>query len=106
MIIDLICLSIIITFIVDLSGIVDVIKRLIWSYLYPKIEYKGLSFKPFDCSLCMMFWSGLLYLIITNNVSIVTISLVCFMSFNMINMYNLLVTINDLINKLWIELQR
>jgi len=61
-ILNLIKLLFIVVFIIDYSGVVDYIKRLIWRIINGnKIEYKWFQLKPFDCSLCMSFWTILIY---------------------------------------------
>lgn len=97
-ILNLILLQIIIVFIIDLSGIVPHIKTFISSYLTNhKIKSSDFSFKPFDCSLCMMHWVGLIY-IICIGFTIPLYCLVCILSLFTAPMSNLLLTIIDKIN--------
>lgn len=64
--INLLCIQIIIVFIIDLSGVVDYIQPLVWKWLFPKLPYKeSVVIKPWFCSLCMTWWSGILYILIT-----------------------------------------
>lgn len=81
MILDLICLAVIIIIIVDISGFIDSIKSGI-SFLITKgkIVKSDYRLMPFDCSFCMIFWAGLIYLIITENLSLLTITLVLLLS--------------------------
>lgn len=51
-----------IVFIVDYSGVVLYIKKLIWRFLNGnKLPFQYYQIKPFDCSLCMSFWVLLIY---------------------------------------------
>lgn len=63
--INLLIITSIIVFIVDLSGIIPHIKQ----YLHRKYirvgDWTNLSLKPLDCSLCLTFWTGLIYLLFT-----------------------------------------
>lgn len=104
-IINLIIISIIISFIIDLSGIVENIKRFIWKLLYPKLAYKHLTIKPFDCSLCMNFWVSIIYIILINKFTLPYILLICILSFLETEITGVLNTIKYLINKLitWIQ---
>lgn len=77
MIIDILLLAAIWVFILDISGFADEIKSLIASYFKVKPENLKIN-KPFFCSLCMTFWTGLLYLIITSNFSLIS---VCYLLF-------------------------
>lgn len=36
--------------------------------------------KPLDCSLCMTFWSGLIYLLVTGNFTLPFITVVCLLA--------------------------
>lgn len=63
---ELLLLAIIVVFIVDISGIVDTMKRALSRWLSVKIE----RIKPFDCSLCMVWWCGLAYLLIIGRFSL------------------------------------
>lgn len=60
----MICL--ILVFIIDISGIIDEIKHLIWKVVVgKKRQYQSFKFKPVECSLCMTWWCGLIYLCFT-----------------------------------------
>lgn len=78
---ELLWISIIVCFIIDLSGIIDSIKHCIWKWLKGDVPYKDFSFKPFDCSLCMIFWIGLIYLVVIGKFTIPNIVIVCMLSF-------------------------
>lgn len=69
--IDLLLIACIVVFIVDISGFVDSVKSGIKYVLTKgKISNSNYRIKPFDCSLCMTFWTGLIYLYITKNFTI------------------------------------
>lgn len=69
--IDILLLAVIVVIIIDISGITDSIKSLI-----KRIATKGMmsdpnySLKPLDCSFCLTFWSGVVYMLITNSLSL------------------------------------
>ena len=78
--INIILITAIVTFIVDISGVIDTIKYVLWKK-YVKIgNYKNLQIKPLSCSLCMTFWVGLLYLIFTHKFTVPYIAFVCLCS--------------------------
>lgn len=64
---DLLCLAFVVCFIVDLSGGVQTLK----SWL--KVE----RLAPLDCSLCMTFWAGLAYLLISGRFAFAPLVWVC-----------------------------
>ncbi len=69
--IDIIWIAIIWVVILDISGFMDHlkswIKRLVTGGRMSDPNY---SLKPIDCSFCMTFWSGLVYLWITHTFSL------------------------------------
>ena len=66
--INLTLITAIVVFIVDISGAVDSLKSgLKWILTKGKMKNSDYQLKPLDCSLCMTFWSGIIYLLITNN---------------------------------------
>lgn len=71
MIIDLIYITALVCFIVDISGFVDTLKQFIFKCALGKaVKYKDFSFKPFDCSLCATWWACIIYLIICGELSL------------------------------------
>lgn len=63
---NLLLISLILVFIIDISGFVDTVKRLVWKWVFNgKREYQDFDLKPFTCSLCSTWWAGILYLCFT-----------------------------------------
>lgn len=61
---NLLFIQLICVLVIDISGFIDSVKYGI-SYIltkgkFPKTEFR---IKPIDCSLCMTFWTGLIYII-------------------------------------------
>ena len=78
---NLIFIQLIAVFIIDLSGFVDTMKNKISSLLTGgRIKSSDYRIRPFDCSLCMTFWSGLIYLFIVNRFTLPLIAFVCLLS--------------------------
>lgn len=100
--INLFILTCIIVFVVDLSGFVDeMVKRLYYKYI--KVgDYHTLipKLKPLTCSLCLSFWVGLFYLLITSQFTILMIGYVCLLAFLSPIIGDILVMIKDAINKI------
>lgn len=72
----------ILVYLIDCSGFVDSVKLFISDLLTRgKIKTTNFSLKPFTCSLCMVWWVGLLYIIITGNFTILNLLLVSMLSF-------------------------
>lgn len=81
-IIDLILINLITVFIIDQSGVVDSFKSIMKSILTKgKMKDPDYSLKPFDCSLCMTFWLSLIYLFVTNHISVPYFAIACLNSY-------------------------
>ena len=76
MLLNLLLIAACVTLIVDISGIVDSIKYLIGKKLNIK-NYLEIKLKPFDCSFCMNFWVGLIY--------------ICICEFTLLNLFYILI---------------
>ena len=100
--INLFLLTCIIVFVVDLSGFVDeMVKRLYYKYI--KVgDYHTLipKLKPLTCSLCLSFWAGLIYLLITSQFNLLMIGYVCLLSFLTPIIGDILIMIKDVLNKI------
>lgn len=60
-------ISVIVVIIIDLSGFIESIKSGL-KYIVTKGRMSGSDYrlKPLDCSFCMTFWTGLVYLLVTH----------------------------------------
>lgn len=91
--IDILMIAAICVFIIDLSGFVESVKDGIGRWLKIKVG----SIKPFDCSLCVTFWVGLIWLFCTGQFYLQNILVVCMMAFCTIPIKELMMTIKELI---------
>lgn len=55
------------------SGFPDTIKKIWFKIRYPKRAYNYITLKPFDCPLCLTFWTTLIFLYLTNGFSLIII---------------------------------
>lgn len=76
MLLDLFFITLIIVFVIDISGIIDEMETILSKWLKGKARIP----KPFSCSLCMSWWTGLFYLLCTGNFNITCIAIVCLFS--------------------------
>lgn len=68
---DLFLIQIIVVIIIDLSGVVDHFKSFLKRILTKgRLSDPNYSFKPLDCSFCITFWTGLVYLLVTHSLSL------------------------------------
>lgn len=77
MLLDLLYLTLIIVFITDISGVVSHIETALAKWL----KVRKVSVPLLTCSLCQTWWVGLLYLLITHNVTLGGIALVALFAY-------------------------
>ena len=67
--IDLFEITVIVVIIIDISGFIDSIKNLVGKAL----RINNVSLKLIECSFCSNWWLSLLYIYVTNNLTLSTI---------------------------------
>lgn len=78
---NLLLIQFIVVVIIDDSGVIDSIKRLISRTLTKgKIETTDFDLKPFSCSYCSNFWVGIIYLLCVGQFTIPYIAFVLLLS--------------------------
>lgn len=86
MIINLLLIAVIVVFVVDESGFTWTLKTWL-SKLLNKMQGKNIytkdniDIRPFECSLCMTFWCGTLYLIVSGSLTLMAFACVCIMAY-------------------------
>lgn len=94
-IVNMLIITAVVCFIVDLSGIVDTIKHFLWKKYINAGDYHNLALKPLDCSLCMTWWSCLLYIILSGHFTIPYIGLCAGLALISSNVSDLLRYVKD-----------
>ena len=94
--IDLFEITVIVVIIVDISGFIDSIKNLIGKVLH----INNVKLKPLDCSFCLNFWVSLIYLLITNELSITAVMVTLLLSTMTTIIKDVIYLIRDLIGKI------
>lgn len=104
--INIFLITFIIVFIIDLSGFIDSIKTFIQFLVYKiyGLRINEFRIKPFDCSLCMSFWTNIIYIYIINEVTILNIAFISICAFSTRFIYDFVQTFYNYINKLLIKL--
>jgi hypothetical protein len=78
---DLFFIAVVVVVIIDLSGFIDSVKSGLkrWA-TRGRMSDPNYTLKPIDCSFCMTFWTGLVYLLATGITlwSVVWLLLLCF----------------------------
>ena len=101
MILNLFIISVIWVLILDLCGFAHTIDKLLYRIFYKGRAYReDAHFPPFDCSMCMTWWSGLLYLLITGSLTLPYIAFLLLFAWLTTIEKDILIFIKDLIIKL------
>ena len=99
-IVELILVALITIYVVDLSGFTDTWLKFLSAYKGRKIT----ELKPFSCSLCMVWWVCLTYLVTTSQLTLSLVAFTALLSFLSIPMGQILVLLREvmlhIINKL------
>ena len=69
---NIVSIAILCCFVIN-SGAVDSLKRALWRWLKGNVPYRDFPLKPFDCELCLTWWSGVLYLLFCGNLSLLAL---------------------------------
>lgn len=100
-VLNLIIISLVNVLIIDISGFVQSVKSLISKLLTNKqIDTTNFSLKPFDCSFCMTFWTGLLYTLVIGQFTLVNLLIILLLAFMTEPVYRILLLIKDMILKI------
>lgn len=77
--IDILLIAVICVIIIDLSGVTDSIKSALKRIVTKgRMSDPNYSLKPIDCSFCITFWTGLIYMLITHSLTLwMTAYLLC-----------------------------
>lgn len=99
--INILLIAVICVCIIDISGFIDTLKSALSKLLTKgKLTNSNYSLKPIDCSLCMTWWLGLIYLIICNSVSLLNIAILLLIAVSTPIINDIIRLIQDLIIKL------
>jgi len=100
-ILNLFIISIIWVLILDLSGFAQTIDKTLYKIFYRGRAYReDAHFKPWDCSLCMSWWTGLLYLLITHTLSLLNIAILLAFAWSTMMEKDIFIFIKDIVTKL------
>lgn len=98
--IDLLLIGIIVTFCIDTSGFYGEITSIISGWMSNGKIKKPIMVKPWCCSLCMTFWTGLAYILISGAFSIGMVAYLCLVAW-LTPVYNdLMILVKDSIIKI------
>lgn len=96
---NLLLIAIFIVCVVDLTDFPSTIKKVL-SFIITRGKFVKDNYRIhfIDCSLCISFWTGLLYLFLTNNVAILSLSVLILITVNTMTIKSIIQLIIDVIN--------
>lgn len=103
--INLLILTLIIVFIIDLSGFFQTILKHFYRWVYEgkkeqpedfDWDYVSIFFHPIKCSLCSSFWIGIIYLLSTSSFTILNLGYVTLLAFLTPIFKDILILIKDI----------
>lgn len=75
-------LTVITVIVVDLTDFVYSVKKAIWKWVWKEQrDFKDFGMRPFDCSLCLSWWVGLIYLLISGTITLPLVLFQLFISY-------------------------
>lgn len=107
---NLFLITLVICFVVDCSGIMTDIRKLVANIIYKKtkmkVDYNEIKLKPIGCSLCMTWWTGIIYLLCIGEFTLVNFTFVVLLALVSSNISGLLFTLKDYLAKFEMWLQK
>lgn len=100
LILNILIITFIITYIIGSSGIVFDLSKFIYNLTHKKEWSYQIIGKPFGCSVCMTFWTILIYTLIIGLSVIYSIGLACTMAIISILIDKLIKKIIEIFNKI------
>lgn len=97
-VLNLLLLQLLICYIIDLSGVVEAFKHAFWKWLKPGKPYKNFELKPFTCSRCMGWWTGLIFIICTGHFTFPMVAYVALLSFLSSTLSSILQLFKDILD--------
>lgn len=98
---DILLIATIYVFGLDISGFWQALSSAIKRWLTGGRMSQPFQLKPFSCSLCMTFWTGLLYLLLTHHLTIANAAFVCLVAMLTPRIKDLLLVVDGLLAKLF-----
>lgn len=105
---NLLLLTFVICFIVDVSGFFTFVKKFVASRLegkYSNLKAEDIKIPFVTCSLCTVWWAGIIYLLCIGDFTLVNLTFVAFLSLVSSNISGLLFTLKDYLSsfEMWLQ---
>ena len=95
---NLLLLTFVICFIVDVSGFFTFVKKFVASRLehkYKNLKYEDIKIPFVTCSLCTVWWTGIIYLLCVGEFTIFNLTFTALLALLASNISGLMLTIKD-----------
>lgn len=102
--INILLIGLILVFALDVSGFYQEITSVISGWMTNGKIKKPIMVKPFSCSLCMTFWTSLVYVIVLNQFSIPMLAYICLIAFLTPVFNDIMVLVRELLKTLIIKI--
>lgn len=103
--IDILLIAFVYVFGLDVCGFWDEISAALKRWLTHGAAHSPFQLKPFSCSLCMTFWTGLAYLLLTHSMTIAHVAYVCLVAMLTPRIKDLLLVADGLLAALFNKIQ-
>lgn len=94
---EILLIAAIVVFVVDLSGFTESWRRPLSEWLRRKTSYTIKHFPPFDCSLCLTFWAGLIWIAVRGAFTLPNVAFVCLAAYLTIPIGTTLAALRELL---------
>ena len=98
---DILLIAAVWVFVLDVSGFWNEASAIVKGWITGGLVKTPFTFKPFSCSLCMTFWTGIAYLLVTHTFTLPMLAWVCLCAMLTPRIADALNLISDLIAKLF-----
>ena len=98
---DIVLIAVIYVFGIDVCGFWQTLSSGLKRLMTGGRMHQPFDLKPFSCSLCMTFWTGIVYLLATHALTIGHLAYVCLVAMLTPRIYDLLLVVSDLLAALF-----
>lgn len=102
--INILLIGLILVFVLDVSGFYQEITSIVSGWMTNGKIKKPIMVKPFCCSLCMTFWTSLVYVIVLNQFSVPMLAYICLISYLTPVFNDIMVLVRELLKTLIIKI--
>lgn len=103
---DILLIACCYVFILDVSGAWDELSARVKALLTHGMIKTPFELKPFSCSLCMTFWTGLAYLLVVHRLTIPNAAYVCLVAYLTPRIKDMLVVFDGLLAAIFDKINR